>query len=133
MLPRYFLPGFESIGFSIQEKKCKIDVPDRARGAHLGFSIGTILAIFDLQVAPILLTKFRVSWLFCSGCHGGHLGFPNETILAIFFLSASCPDTSKQVSILSVQEKKRKIEFQDGGHGRHFGFPIKTILATFDL
>ena len=31
---------------------------------------------------------------------------------------------------LSVQEKKRKIDFQDGGH---LGFPISTILATFDL
>ena len=34
---------------------------------------------------------------------------------------------------LSVQEKKRKIDFQDGGHGGHLGFPIETILATFDL
>ena len=34
---------------------------------------------------------------------------------------------------LSVQEKKRKIDFQDGGHGRHLGFPIGTILAIFDL
>ena len=31
---------------------------------------------------------------------------------------------------LSVQEKKRKIDFQDGGH---LGFPISTILASFDL
>ena len=29
---------------------------------------------------------------------------------------------------LSVQEKKRKIDFQDGSH-----VPIGTILATFDL
>ena len=34
---------------------------------------------------------------------------------------------------LSVQEKKRKIDFQDGGHGGHLGFPIGTILASFDL
>ena len=34
---------------------------------------------------------------------------------------------------LSVQEKKRKIDFQDGGHGSHLGFPISTILAIFDL
>ena len=31
-----------------------------------------------------------------------------------------------------VQEKKRKIDFQDGGHGGHLGFPIFTILAIFD-
>ena len=34
---------------------------------------------------------------------------------------------------LSVQEKKRKIDFQDGCHGGHLGFPIGTILAIFDL
>ena len=37
------------------------------------------------------------------------------------------------VSWPSVQEKKRKIDFQDGGHGGHLGFPIRTILAIFDL
>ena len=31
---------------------------------------------------------------------------------------------------LLVQEKKRKIDFQDGGH---LGFPICTILAIFDI
>ena len=35
------------------------------------------------------------------------------------------------VSWPSVQEKKRKIDFQDGGHGGHLGFPIGTILAIF--
>ena len=34
---------------------------------------------------------------------------------------------------LSVQEKKRKKDFQDGCHGGHLGFPIGTILAIFDL
>ena len=31
---------------------------------------------------------------------------------------------------LSVQETKRKIDFEDGSH---FGFPIGMILAFFDL
>ena len=31
-------------------------------GGHFGFSIGTILAIFDLQVTPMLPTKYRVNW-----------------------------------------------------------------------
>ena len=34
---------------------------------------------------------------------------------------------------VSVQEKKRKVDFQDGCHGGHLGFLIGTILATFDL
>ena len=33
----------------------------------LGFPIETILAIFDLQVTPMLPTMFRVNWPFPSG------------------------------------------------------------------
>ena len=38
-------------------------------GSHLGFPIGTILAIFDLQATPMHPTKFRVNW---------HLGLGEE-------------------------------------------------------
>ena len=48
---------------------------------------------FDLQVTPMLPTKFRVNWPsvqekkrtkdFQDGRDGGHLGFPIGTILAI--------------------------------------------------
>ena len=48
--------SFESTGLLIQEKKFKIDFQD---GGHLGFPIGTILAIFDLQVTLICPTKFE--------------------------------------------------------------------------
>ena len=34
---------------------------------------------------------------------------------------------------LSVQEKKRKIDFQDGCHGGHLGYRIGKILAFFYL
>ena len=60
--PRYFLPSFESVGLSNQEKKFKIDFQDGGRGGHFGIPIGTILAIFNLQVAPIRLSKYRVRW-----------------------------------------------------------------------
>ena len=43
---------------SVQEKKQIIDFQD---GGHLGFPIGTILAIFDLQVTLMLPTKYRVN------------------------------------------------------------------------
>ena len=36
-------------------------------GSHLGFQILSILAIFDLQVIPMLPTKFWVNWPFGSG------------------------------------------------------------------
>ena len=62
--PRCFLASLESIGLSVQEKKRKIDFQD---GGHLGFLINTILASFDLQVTPMLPSKFGVNWPFGSG------------------------------------------------------------------
>ena len=35
---------------------------DGDHGGHLGFPIGTILAIFDLPVILMLPTKFRGNW-----------------------------------------------------------------------
>ena len=61
-LPWCFLQSLESIGLSAQEKKRKIDFQDGDHGGHLGFPIRTILATFDLQVTPMLPTKFRVNW-----------------------------------------------------------------------
>ena len=55
---RYFLLNFKSIGLSIQEKKFKIDFQDSNYGGNLVFLIRAILAIFDLQVALMVLTKF---------------------------------------------------------------------------
>ena len=52
----------ESIGLSVQEKKRKIDFQDGGHGGHLGFPIRRILAIFDLQVTPMLPTKYQVNW-----------------------------------------------------------------------
>ena len=65
--PRCFLSTFETIGLSVQEKKRKIDFQDGCHGGHLGFPIGMILAIFDLQVTPMLPSKFGVNWPFGSG------------------------------------------------------------------
>ena len=61
-----FLPSFKSNGHLVQEKKQKIDFQD-GHGGHLGFPIGTILAIFDVQVTLMLLTEFHVNWPFGSG------------------------------------------------------------------
>ena len=51
-----FLPSYKSIGPSVQKKKRKIDFQD----GRLGFPIRKMLAIFDLQVTPMLSTKFQV-------------------------------------------------------------------------
>ena len=57
------LPSFKPVGLSVQEKKRKIDFQN---GSHLGFPLGTILAIFDLQVIPMLPPKFQVNLPFGS-------------------------------------------------------------------
>ena len=49
----------KSVGLSVQEMKQKIDFQD---GSHLGFPIGTILAIFDPSNTPMLPYKFWVNW-----------------------------------------------------------------------
>ena len=84
--PKCFLPSFESTGLLVQEKKRKIDFQDGGHGGHLGFPIGMILAIFDLQVTPMLPTKYQD---FQDGCHGAHPGFTIGTILAIFDLQVT--------------------------------------------
>ena len=58
-----FLPSFQSINLLVQ-KKLKLDLQD---SSHLGFLIEMILAVFDLQVTPILPIKFPVNWRFDSG------------------------------------------------------------------
>ena len=45
-----------------QEKQRKIDFQDGCHGCHLEFPIGTILGMFDLQVTPMLPTKYPVNW-----------------------------------------------------------------------
>ena len=139
--PRCLLASLESIGLSVQEKKRKIDFQDGCHGGHLGFPIDMILAIFDLQVTPMLPSKFGVNWSFGSGEEAKNRfsrwrpsWIPIGTILAIFDLQVTPMLLPSLESIgLPVQEKKRKVDFQDGCHGGHLGFPIGTILAIFDL
>ena len=47
--------------------EAKIDFQDGGHGSHLGFWIGTSLAIFALQDTPMLPTKFQVNLHFGSG------------------------------------------------------------------
>ena len=85
---RCFLSSFDSIGFSIQKKKGKIDFQD---GCPLGFPIKTILAIFISTSHPnpsyqfsnqlaLWFRKISEKKEFQDGRHDGHLGFPIQTI-----------------------------------------------------
>ena len=119
---RCFLPSFKSIGLSVQEKKLKIDFKD---GNHLGFPIGTILAIFYERVTPTRPTKFQVSWPFGSGEEAKHRfsrwrpSWISDRNNFSYFWSISRPDAPIKFQVNSplVQEKKRKIDFQDGLDG----------------
>ena len=72
-----------SNGLSVQ-KKFEIDFQE---SGHLGFLIKKKLAIFDLQVTPILPIKFQeLAFLFSDG---GHLGFLIGMVLAIFSYNLS--------------------------------------------
>ena len=94
---------------------------------------------FDLQVIPMLPTKFQVNWPFCSGEEAknrfsrcGHLVFPIGTILAIFDLQvARMLPTKFQVHLLFGSGEKAKNRFSRW-------YPllpswIRTILAIFYL
>ena len=63
MLPTKFQVSWSLV----QDKTQKIDFQDGCHSGQLGFPIGTILAIFDLQVTEMLPTKFQVNWPFGSG------------------------------------------------------------------
>ena len=65
MLPKKFQVNCP---FGSGEEAKKIDFQDGQHNTgHLGFQIGMILAIFDLQVILMLPTEFQVNWLFGSG------------------------------------------------------------------
>ena len=126
---RWFLPGFKSPFGSGEEEKNRFSRwPPRG---HLGFRIGTILAIFDEQVTPMFPSKFQISWFFVQrkrkidfkdGRHRGHLGFSARNDFS-YFLSTSHPRCSAG---FSVQEKKQNNKFR-----RRPPFPIGMILSIF--
>ena len=61
---------------------------------------------------------------------GGQLGFWISAVLTIFDLQVApiLPISFESVG-LSVQETKRKEDFQDGGHDGRLGFPTETNLT----
>ena len=56
---------------------------------------------------------------------------PERFYLFLIYKSLRCFLPSFKSVGLLVQEKKRKIDFQDSRNGGHFGFPIGTILLIF--
>ena len=61
------------------------------------------------------------------------MGFTIGMVLAVFYKSSDTSHDNLSNFCLSLQEKKRKIDFQDGRYGGHLGVPIGTSLTIFDL
>ena len=128
----------------VQEKKQKIDFQDGRHAGHLETLIGTILTIFDLQVTPMLPTKFQVNWPLDSEEEAKNRisRWPpqwlswildrNDFYLFLIYKTPRCFLPCFE-SIGRLFQKKQKVDFQDGRHGSHLGFPIGTITAIFDL
>ena len=114
--PWCFLASLESTGLSVQEKKRKIDFQDGGHGGHLGFPIGTILAIFDLQATLMVPSKFGFNWPFGSGEEAKNRfsrwrpwrpSWNSDRKDFSYFWSTSHPDASYQVSSQLAQGCRR--------------------------
>ena len=115
MSSRCFLPSFKSKSILVQEKKRKIVFQDGHHSGHHGFPIETILAIFDLQVNPMLPTKFQVNWAFGSGEEAKNRfsrwrpsWIFNQNTFS-YFLSTCHPDASYQVSSQLAQRYRSRL------------------------
>ena len=112
-------------------------------GSQLGFTIGTILAIFDLRVTPMLPTKFRVNWPFSSGEEAKNRfsrwlpwrpSWISDWHDFSYFWSTSHPNVSYEVwSQLAFQCRRRKYRFSSWRPWWPSGISDQNDLAIFDL
>ena len=138
--PQRFLLRFESIGRSVQVKKQTIDFQD---GGHAILDFNDFTYFWSTshpdasyQVSNQLAFCFRRRWKIVSqdDRQSGHLGLQVGTILGILIYKSSlCFLPSLKSISLSIQKKKRKIDFRNGRHGGNLEFPIRKISAVFDL
>ena len=102
-----------------------------------------ILAIFDLQAAPIfnqvssqLVFRFMrrsVKQIFKMAAKAASW-ISDQNICSYFNLQfISLLPAKFRVIGLSVQQKERKTYLQIPGHGGHLGFLIETLLGTIQL
>ena len=130
--------------FRFRRRSKKNDFQDRCHGSLFGFPIGTIWAMFDLQVIPMLPTKFKVIWPFGSGEEAKNrfsrwlpwrpYWKPDWNDFNLFS-STSHPYASNQVSSQLAFQFRRRSEkkFSRWPPWQPFWFLIGTILAIFYL
>ena len=136
-MPKWFLKNhdFIHVNSTVAGKYNK----HKQDGSHLGFPIRMILATVDLQVTSILPMNFksialsvqekRSEQIFKMAAIAAIWDFLSQRFeLFLIYKSPRCFLPSFESIGLSVQKRKRKIDFQDGCH---IGFPIGMILAIF--
>ena len=103
-------------GEEAKNRSRRSEIQDGRNGSHcghLGFRIGGILAIFNLQVTPTLPSKFGVNWPFGSGEEAKNRfsrwrpSWVSDWNDFSYFLSTSHPDASYQVSSQLTQGCRR--------------------------
>ena len=101
----------------LPEKKRKIDFQDGHHGGHLGFPIGMILAIFNLQVTPMIPTSSRLAFgcrrraAILDFCWISWISDRNNFSCFFIYKSPRCFLQSFELVVLLVQGKNRKIDF----------------------
>ena len=108
--PWYFLSSFELIVFLMQENNFIIDFYDGCRCGHFWISSQNDLSYFDLQVTPILPTKFRVNQPIRSGVQNRFSRWRTWIFDQNEFSTVWCtshPDTSYQTSSQFVHRCRR--------------------------
>ena len=101
---------------------------------HLGFPIDTIFATFDLQVTPMLPTKFGVNWPFGSGEEAKNRfsrwwpwrpSWISDLNDLSYFWSTSHPDASYQV--------RSQLAFRFRSRSEKYIFKMAAMAAILDF
>ena len=132
---------FSSIGLMVLEEMSFKEFQDGCPGGNLGCRDRTILAILNLCVTGMPLTKF---WLnpsyvweemsfeeFQDGRYGGHLGYRNGTILAILNLCVTVmPPIVSAQSDLRFGRRYRLKNFKMGASLAILNVHVATMPPT---
>ena len=114
--PDAFYHVWSQLAFGFRRRSEKIDFQNSCHGGHLGFPTGTILVIFDLQVTPLLPSKFGVNWHSGSGeeaknrfsrWRSWRQSWISDRNSFSYFWCTSHPDASYQVSSQLAQGCRR--------------------------
>ena len=118
------------------------DFRDGHLGGHLGWPNGTIKAVLNLYVAPMLPIRFRLNPTrfgrrslrnFKMAAMAATLDIGTEKIAILNLYVAPMPPIKFWLNPTYGLEEVSFEEFQDGRHGGYLGYRNGTILAILNL